>query len=95
MIVVKVELHSAINGTVKELGRMIITNTGGNLQRGNYVAKVGRKKASGDPVSLRSVYHKPQRTGTVDDYPRLSYSVWRLVSRAILSCYPEEAKAKK
>jgi hypothetical protein len=42
VIVVKVELHSAITGEVTEIGRMLIANTGGTKKRGDYTAKVLR-----------------------------------------------------
>jgi hypothetical protein len=92
MIVVKVELHSAITGRVTELGRMIVANVGGTRKRGDYKVKVGRKRAGGEPIPNEDVWAKPQRTGSVKDYPRLSYNVWRLISRAILSAFPEEGK---
>ena len=82
MIIVKVELHSAITGTVSELGRAQICNTGGGTaKRGNYLAEVLRKNSK-----------EVLRVGRVDDYPRLSYNMWRLVIRALLSCFPEERK---
>lgn len=31
-----------------------------------------------------------QRTGRVENFPRQSYSIWRLVFRALLSAFPEE-----
>lgn len=86
MIVVKVELHSAITGQVKLLGVMCIANDGtGSHKRGNYDAWVYRK---GTETSSRDVL----RTGRVENYPRISYSIWRLVLRALKSCYPEEVK---
>ena len=82
MIVVKVELHSAVTGIVSEIGRTILVNDGtGTRSRGNYHVAVMRK---GSRQTLRN--------GRVEDYPRLSYNVWRLVSRALLSAFPEEAK---
>lgn len=87
MIVVKVELHSAITGQIKLLGAMIIDNVGGTAQRGDYRVRVGKKSHA---ANLRKIMSAPQRTGEVRDYPRLSYNVWRLVSRALLSAFPEE-----
>lgn len=81
MIVVKVELHSARTGEISELGRMIIANDGtGTGKRGNYNVKVGRKGQTD-----RELWHKPQRTGEVKDYPRLSLNIWHLVVRALLA----------
>ena len=83
MIVVKVELHSAITGEVSEIGRTYIHNTGeGTSERGDYSVNVCRKGS-------RNFYNAARR-GEVLDYPRLSYNVWRLVSRALRSAFPEE-----
>ncbi len=88
MIVVKVELHSAITHKVTTLATAIISNKGtGTKNRGDYDVKIGRAGTS----DLVSVYQKPQRTGSVENYPRLSYSVWRLVIRALRSAFPEES----
>lgn len=88
MIVLKVELHSAVTGKVTTLGSAIISNRGdGSNTRGNYDVRVGNKR---DANNLVSVYRKPQRRGEVLDYPRTSYSIWRLVLRALRSVFPEE-----
>jgi len=87
MLVVKIELHSAITGKIKEIGRMIIANTGGTADRGNYTAKVAKKERK---FRNQRVWDYPLRVGEVKDYPRLSYNVWRLVSRALRSAFPEE-----
>lgn len=92
MLVVKIELHSARTGEVKEIGRTIIANTGGTEERGDYVVKVGRGRRNNDFTNNR-VWAMPVREGEVVGYPRLSYNVWRLVIRALLSAFPEE-KAK-
>lgn len=83
MIIVKIELHSAITKQVTELGRMHICNenTSGCKERGNYVVRVLRKGTT----------DKIQRIGRVDGYPRLAYNVWRLVARACKAAFPEEA----
>ena len=80
MLVVKIELHSAITGVVSEIGRMTIANDGlGTRDRGNYTASVKRR---GSYTTLRE--------GKVENYPRLSYNVWRLVLRSLRACFPEE-----
>lgn len=83
MLVVKVELHSAITGKVKELCRMQIFNKGGGTEaRADYGVRLLRRgTVSGEPV----------RQGTVENYPRKAYNVWRLVSRALRTVFPEEA----
>lgn len=34
------------------------------------------------------------RLGEVQNYPRLAYNMWRLVIRALRSCFPEEDRRK-
>ena len=81
MIIVTIELQSAITGKRSKLGEMYISNDGtGTAERGNYLAHVMRKGS----------WHKPQRRGVVKNYPRASYSVWRLVMRALKDAFPEE-----
>jgi len=76
MLTITVELNSAIDG--HKLGVMHIANDGtGTPTRGNYRAAVMRKGS----------ILKVQRVGEVRDYPRLSYNVWRLVSRALRSSH--------
>ena len=89
MIVVTVELHSAITGIKTVLGRAVIHNVGtfDEGKRADYAVKVGNKN---DAEDLMRVYHHPQRTGSVKNYPRMSYNVWRLVIRALRSAFPEE-----
>ncbi len=75
MIVVKVELHSANTGKVTEIGRMNISNDGtGSRTRGHYDVVMMRRKTT----------NTVQRRGRVQDYPRLSYTVWELVKRALI-----------
>ena len=87
MLVLKLELHSHRTKEVTELGRTIIANIGGTSEKADYICKVGRKS---DNFSNISVWQNPVREGTVKSYPRLSYNVWRLVIRALLSAFPEE-----
>ncbi|MCA6108120.1 hypothetical protein [Bradyrhizobium cenepequi] len=80
MIVVRVELHSAITGRITELARAHICNIGGTATKGNYSVSTlrGRDKEAFD----RRVV---QRSGEVRDYPRLSVHVWHLVARALIA----------
>lgn len=87
MIVVKIELHSAVTKKITTLGSMIISNVGVNGKKADYDVRVGRKP---DAENIRKVYADPLRTGSVKNYPRLSYNVWRLVVRSLLSAFPEE-----
>lgn len=85
MIIVKIELHSAITGLATEIGRMKIYNDGtGTDRRGNYDIVVLKRRSE----------YLVQRLGRVEDYPRRSYNVWRLIARAILSAFPEEQDAQ-
>lgn len=78
MLVVKVELHSAITGKVTEIAKMHIANTGqGTPDRGNYVGKSVKKGR--DPYRVGSI----MRWGEVFNYPRKSKHVWNLVARML------------
>jgi hypothetical protein len=85
VLLVRVELHSARTGRVTEIGRMRIYNDGTSRveARGNYRVDVMRK---GPP------WHWVQRCGSVCDFPRKSYSVWRLVLRALAAAFPKERR---
>lgn len=91
MIVVEIKLISAKTGKTELLGQTIINNvdTSENGKRGWYRVRVGKKRDAGD---LKKVWTSPLRTGNVDNYPRLSFNVWRLVIRALLAAFPEEKK---
>lgn len=80
MIVVRVELHSAITGKHTELARMIVDNIGGTRDLGNYRCRALRGRSAAT-LDLRAV----QREGRVNDYPRLSLHVWNLIARALSS----------
>lgn len=81
MIVVKIELHSAVTGQVTELGRMIVANDGtqGNGSVGNYDVYVGRKGV----VDNERLLSKPQRKGKILQHKRHSLSVWVLLKKAL------------
>lgn len=79
MIIIRVELWSAITGQVTELARMRISNDGtGGANTGSYdgVTFRGRDRAALD----REV---PSHTGRVENYPRKSRHVWNLVARML------------
>lgn len=92
MIVVRVELHSAITKKVTVLGKMFITNDGTHpdAKRGNYDVFVFKKNKVTEV--LWNTVSDISRKGRVENYPRLSYNIWRLVARALLSAFPEEDK---
>ena len=91
MLVVKIELHSAVTGKVDEIGRMYIANDGtGTAARGSYDAAICRKGTTSPPNTFSGGRLDPVRIGRVENYPRLSYNVWRLVLRSLRSCFPED-----
>ncbi len=80
MIVVRVELHSAIDGTRTELARMHICNIGGSSEIGNYEATTLRGRSTRDlDKAIR------QRAGEVRNWPRLRKHVWGLVLCALMA----------
>jgi hypothetical protein len=80
MIVVRVELHSAITGQITEIARAHICNVGGNGTKGDYHVETlrGRSKEQLDR-------RERQRSAGVKNYPRLSIHVWHLVARALVA----------
>lgn len=74
MIVIKVELHSAITKKVTELARMYIANDGtGSSTFGNYKGQTLRK-----PLFTSALKH-----GKVEHYHRQKESVWQLIARML------------
>lgn len=93
MIVIKLEMWPHGDEHRKyDLGRAYVWNRGdvSDPNRANYGIAVARKSAIRSPYRDVVTGGKASRTGKVDDYPRLSYSVWRLIIRALTSCFPEE-----
>lgn len=95
MIIVKIELMSGITGHLREIGRMYLCNTEttsvetkGKL--GDYAVAVCKRGTVKIPAPVDPVGSHPTRAGRVFNYPRDSYNVWRLISRALHSCFPEE-----
>ena len=86
MIRVTVELISARDGIRKTLGVMDICNNGlGSIKRGSYVGYLYRK---GQGTSRAAVH----REGRVDDFPRKSYVVWRLVLCMLKDMFKDQEK---
>lgn len=91
MLVVTLSLHSARTKEKKVLGEMVISNWGNRPYgdpRGDY--DVAITKRGSDFQSMITGHSHPWRTGEVKNFPRKSYSVWRLVMRALKSAIPEE-----
>lgn len=89
MIVVRVELWSAIDGSQTELARMVIDNTGGTAERGNYRVRTlrGRSREALNQALLSVVSRggAPQREGQVLGHARLREHVWNLVAKALVA----------
>lgn len=86
MIRVTVDLISARGAQHnKRLGVLEICNDGslsdgsGASKRGNYNGRLYRKGGGG-----------VLRTGSVKNFPRRSYTVWRLILRMLRDMHPEE-----
>lgn len=94
MIVVKLEMWPKGDESKKyELGRTYIFNAGGTAQRGDYEVRVCRKSREGnyEKTARQLVEGKGfTRTGRLENHPRQSYNVWRLIIRALRSAFPEE-----
>lgn len=91
MITIKIELWPhGDEKRRKEIGRMYIANVGGDAQRGEYDVAVCRRGTVSVPKPLDPEGPSPTRQGHVSNYPRLAYNVWRLITRALLSAFPEE-----
>ncbi len=80
MIIVRVELHSAITHKVTELARMEIINDGSSIKPsvGNYMVQTLRGRSKAD-LDMRNV----QRVSNVINHPRLQQHVWNLVAKAL------------
>ncbi len=81
MIVVRVELWSAITGKRTELARMHISNTGesaGRIRHYTGETFIGRHSAALDKGRL-------SKSGDVRNYPALSLHIWNLVARMLTS----------
>jgi hypothetical protein len=78
MIIVRVELLSAITGKHTELARMNICNIGGTESLGDYHCETLRGRNSTD-LDQRKI----NRTGKVSRHRRKELHVWHLVGRAL------------
>lgn len=99
MLRVTIDLISAITGETSTIGTMFIANDGtGTASNSSYDVAVCRRGSEEVPcaagVFVDRDRPKAARCGKVRDYPRQAYNVWRLISRAILSAFPEEQKIK-
>jgi hypothetical protein len=81
MIVVKVELVSAINGETTLLNSVVLDNIGGTNARGHYRVRSFRKGV--DPVEAVYRANRSVREGKVREHPRLAESVLCLVRKGL------------
>jgi hypothetical protein len=79
MIVIRVELHSAITREVTEIARMHISNIA-RTYRGRSIKQLSRCKV--------------QRQRTIKKYPRLKMHVWHLLRALIVMKYGGAARAR-
>lgn len=93
MIVVKLEMWPKGDESRKyELGRTYIYNDGtGGGKRGNYEVRVCRKNKEGYDLTSREISagEKCTRKARLENWPRNSYNVWRLILQALRSAFPE------
>lgn len=84
MIRVTIELISAQDGLRSTLGIMDIFNTGESSDPhiGHYGGRLYRKGTT----------TKVQREGEVRNWPRESYTVWRLLLRMLTDMHPEDSR---
>lgn len=87
MIVVRVELHSARDGSVTELARMHIANRGdGTAVRRNYDVRTLKGRSTAQ-LNKNIV----QRMGVLMKWPSLRKHVWALVFTSLIACgYAED-----
>jgi len=72
MLIVTIELHSAVTGEIKTLATGKIINTGaGTPTRGHY------------RVELRDAAGRLWKTGNVENFPRKPLLAWDLLFRAL------------
>jgi hypothetical protein len=84
MIVIRVELWSAVDGQKTELARAMIHNVGGTNNVGDYEGESyrGRSEAALDAAMLRQQVTK---RGKVTGHRRLDLHVWHLVAKMLAS----------
>jgi hypothetical protein len=82
MIIVRVELHSAINGQKTELARMMIDNIGGTEKAGDYRCRTYRGRSSED-LDRSMFIEAVTREAEIKGHRRLDLHVWHLVGKAL------------
>lgn len=84
MIVIRVELWSAIDGQKTEIARAMIHNVGGTNKTGDYQGEAYRGRSE---AALNEAMRKQTvtRRGKVDGHRRLDLHVWHLVGKMLAS----------
>ena len=81
MIVVTAHLVSANDGSVKELGRVLISNEGDrhpSQPYHNYQVQLMRKPD----------FKRTTKTTTLENWPRKRKTIWQMVQKALNQLYP-------
>lgn len=92
MLLVKIELHSAITGQISDLGSMIIANDNtGDPEYGNYDVRMARPQQH----LVAAIWRNPERKGRVENYPRLELPVWELVRRSLDALFKKPKRKKR
>ncbi len=82
MIVIRVELWSAVDGRKTELARAMIHNVGGGLKVGDYEGETYRGR-SAEALESAMRQSKVVRRGKVVGHRRLDLHVWHLVAKML------------
>jgi hypothetical protein len=85
VIIIRVELWSAVSGERTELARMVVDNIGGTVQRRDYRCRTlrGRSEEALTKAMLSLPKGGHQRTGFVRGHASLREHVWNLVAKAL------------
>lgn len=85
MIVIRVELWSAVTGEKTELARMLVDNIGGTPSLRNYRVRTlrGRSAIALDRSMVKAATTGTQREGRVMGHPSERVHVWNLIAKAL------------
>ena len=83
MIVIPIQLFSAVTGQVSSLGTIVLDNIGGDRNRGDYRVRAYAKGADRDGAARMVASCRPIREGRVLGHRRLAEPVSNLVAKAL------------
>lgn len=90
MLTIKIELWpGGFQAGAFEIGRMYVYNISNLAAISDYKGVVCRR---GKYEPVREAMDKATRKLEVQGYPREKYNVWRLITRSLLSAFPEEER---